>query len=334
MRQSRVSLSSHRIAFLLAVLSAVAAVGQAAPSTQAAPSPAPTAAEAPTASQAIARIVQATGATLPPNTVDTIKAGDPATPVTGIATTFSPTMEVLRKAVTAGDNLIVTHEPTFYNHLDDPAMFLNDPVYQEKLAYIREHHLVLWRFHDTWHLRRPDGIAEGFVAQSGWKAYQNPGPAGEQGFFFTLPETTLQFLALDLKRRFHARAIRIVGDPSMKVTKVAYAPGASGEAKHVKALERDDVQVLVIGEAPEWETILYARDAQLQGRKKALIILGHTLSEEAGMNTCAKWLGPLFPGMKIDFIPAGEPYWTPESVPTRTETGHAPVKKTSPRASR
>jgi putative NIF3 family GTP cyclohydrolase 1 type 2 len=271
----------------------------------------------PTAAEAIARIVEATGATLPPNTVDTIKAGDPATPVTGIATTFSPTMEVLRQAVAAGDNLIVTHEPTFYNHLDNPAMFLDDPVYKEKLAYIQEHHLAIWRFHDTWHLRRPDGIAEGFVSQSGWKAYQNPGPAGEQGFLFTLPETTLQFLALDLKRRFHARAIRIVGDPSMKITKVGYVPGAAGEATQVKALERDDVQVIVVGEIPEWETILYARDAQLQGRKKALILLGHTLSEEAGMDTCAKWLGPLFPGMKIDFLPAGEPYWTPESVPTR-----------------
>ncbi len=268
-----------------------------------------------TAAQAIERIVTATGATQPLNTVDTIKAGDPATPVTGIATTFSPTMDVLRKAVAAGDNLIVTHEPTFYNHLDSPAMFVDDPVYKEKLGYIEEHHLVIWRFHDTWHLRQPDGIAEGFAAQAGWKAYQIPGSPAEQGFFYKLPETTLQFLALDLKRRFHARAIRIVGDPSMKITKVAYAPGASGEAKHVKALERDDVQVLIVGEAPEWETILYARDAQLQGRKKALILLGHTLSEEAGMDTCAKWLGPIFPGLKIDFIAAGEPYWTPESVP-------------------
>jgi len=285
----------------------------------------------PTAAEAIARIVQATGATLPPNTVDTIKAGDPATPVTGIATTFSPTMEVLRKAVAAGENLIVTHEPTFYNHLDDPAMFIDDPVYKEKLAYIQQHHLVIWRFHDTWHMRRPDGIAEGFVAQSGWKKFQNPGPAGEQGFLFTLPETTLQFLALDLKRRFHARAIRIVGDPAMKVTKVGYVPGAAGEAMQIKALHRDDVQVIVVGEIPEWETILYARDAQLQGRKKALILLGHTLSEEAGMDNCATWLGPLFPGTKIDFIPAGEPYWTPESVPARvparTSAIHTPVRK-------
>ena len=265
-----------------------------------------------TAGQVIRRIVEATGATLPPNTVDTIKAGDPETVVTGIATTFSPTMEVLRKAVAAGDNLIVSHEPTFYNHLDESTLFVDDPIYQEKLKYIHDHHLVIWRFHDTWHLRQPDGIAEGFAAQAGWKQYENPGPVTDAGFFYTVPRTTLLALTKQLQQRFHARAVRVIGDPSMKVTRVAYRPGASGEAKQVKALERDDVEVLLVGEAPEWEAVLYARDAQLQGRRKALILLGHNTSEEAGMDNCAKWLKGIFPSIPIQFIPAGEPYWTPE----------------------
>ena len=274
-----------------------------------------------TAAQVIDRIVKATGATLPANTVDTIKAGDPATVVTGIVTTFTPSMDVLRKAVEAGDNLIVTHEPTFYNHLDDPALFVDDAVYKEKLAYIREHHLVIWRFHDTWHLRDPDGIVEGFVAQAGWKQYQNPGPSSETQMFFTLPQTTVLGLAKDLQRRFHARAVRIVGDPGMKITKVAYRPGASGEAKQVKALERDDVEVLVAGEASEWETVEYVRDAQLQGRRKALILLGHLTSEEAGMDYCAQWLRPLFPSLPVHYIPATEPYWFPQELPKKQGTG-------------
>jgi putative NIF3 family GTP cyclohydrolase 1 type 2 len=267
------------------------------------------------AQQAIDRIVKATGATLPPNTVDTIKEGDPGTVVTGMVTTFSPTMEVLRKAVADGDNLIVSHEPTFYNHLDARTMFVDDPVYKEKLAYIQEHKLVIWRFHDTWHMRQPDGIAEGFVAQLGWEKYENAEPAAEKGFFFTLPQTSVQKLAKDLQQRLHARVIRIVGDPNLKITKVAYAPGAAGEATQVKALERDDVEVLLVGEIPEWETILYARDAEQQGRKKALILLGHVTSEEPGMENCARWLKTVFPGMRVDFVPAGEPYWTPQALP-------------------
>ncbi len=260
-----------------------------------------------TAGQVIQRMQAALDVTLPADTVDTIKAGDAATVVTGIATTFIPTMAVLRKAVANGDNLIITHEPSFYNHRDDPSMFVGDPVYNEKITYIREHHLVLFRLHDGWHLRKPDGIAEGWVRMAGWETLRKP---GEQ-FFFTLPPTTLEALAQQLQRTFGARIVRVVGDPKMRLTNVAYAPGASGEAKQVHALERDDVEVLVAGESSEWETVEYVRDAMLQGRHKALILLGHDTSEEIGMETCAVWLRTLFSGLKVEFVPAGEPFWLP-----------------------
>ncbi|MES2392090.1 MAG: hypothetical protein V4555_10650 [Acidobacteriota bacterium] len=105
-----------------------------------------------TAGEAIARIQAAIPLKPPADTVDTIKAGDPATIVTGIVTCFTDSMDVLRQAVALHANLIVTHEPTFYNHRDQATIFTNDPVYKEKLAYMRDHHLVIWRFHDQWHV--------------------------------------------------------------------------------------------------------------------------------------------------------------------------------------
>ena len=264
-----------------------------------------------TAAEAIAKIQAATGAKLPADTVDTIKAGDPATAVTGIATTFTPTMEVLRRAVAAHENLIVTHEPTFYNHRDETAQFANDPVYQEKLAYIKEHGLVVWRFHDGWHARYPDGIAEGFVKFVGWEKYSNAG----EPMFFTLPATTVGELAKSLQAKFGARAVRVVGDPALRVSHVAIRLGASGETRQLEALNHGNMEVLVAGEASEWETVEYTRDAMQQGRKKALILLGHNTSEEIGMRNCAEWLKTIFPGMPILYDPAGEPYWTPERMP-------------------
>ena len=88
-------------------------------------------------------IIAATGATPPAGTVDTLKAGDPNTVVTGIATTFMDTYAVLEKAVADGKNLIITHEPTFDNHPDDLTPLKDDAVQQQKLAYIRDHHLAL-----------------------------------------------------------------------------------------------------------------------------------------------------------------------------------------------
>ncbi len=53
-------------------------------------------------------------------TVDTFKAGDPDSRVNGIAVTMMATLDVLQRAAAHGDNLIITHEPTFFDHLDAP----------------------------------------------------------------------------------------------------------------------------------------------------------------------------------------------------------------------
>jgi putative NIF3 family GTP cyclohydrolase 1 type 2 len=156
-------------------------------------------------------------------------------------------------------------------------------------------------------LRQPDGILEGVIEEFGWKAYQS----STDPHLFTLPPTTVAQLAAALRAKAGSRLIRVVGDPAMPVTHVALLPGASGLEKQVKTLERDDVQVLVAGEAAEWETVEYARDAAAQGRHKALILLGHEVSEEAGMQYCAQWLKGILPGMPIEFIKAGEPFWAP-----------------------
>jgi putative NIF3 family GTP cyclohydrolase 1 type 2 len=264
-----------------------------------------------TAAQAIARIQQGIPRKPTADTVDTIKAGDPATIVTGIVTCFTDTTDVLRRAVALHANLIVTHEPTFYNHRDENTLFANDPVYNEKLAYIHDHHLVVWRFHDQWHLRQPEPMTEAFAATAGWQKYQHP----DDPSFFTIPSITLNPLAQYLQRKLHARILRVVGDPDLRVTGVAYRPGASGEARQIPALERDDVQVLVAGEASEWETVMYAQDAQQQHRPKALILLGHSTSETDGMETAATWLRTLFPSLPIQYVNSGEPYWLPGQPP-------------------
>lgn len=257
-----------------------------------------------TARQVVEKIQNQIGAPVDPKTVDTFKAGDPNTPVTGIVTTFMDTYDVLRQAVAAGANLIITHEPTFYNHLDQTAFLEGDPVYQQKLAYIRDHHLVIWRFHDQWHWRKPDGIIEGFVQAVGWQKYRRP---YEQNAF-TLPPTSVGQLAENLRDKLNSHSVRVVGDPLLRVTDVAFLPGSSGEAMELKELQRDDVQVLVAGETTEWETIAYVRDAAAEGRHKALILIGHEVSEEPGMEYCARWLRPLFPNLQVTFIPAGEPF--------------------------
>jgi putative NIF3 family GTP cyclohydrolase 1 type 2 len=91
--------------------------------------------------------------------------------------------------------------------------------------------------------------------------------------------------------------------------------GAAGLNMQVQALRQPQVEVLIAGEAHEWETVEYVRDAAAQGRHKALILLGHEVSEEPGMEQCAKELRILFPGMRVDHILAGQPLWNPAHPP-------------------
>ncbi len=263
-----------------------------------------------TARQVIERIQKNVGVPWRSQTVDTFKAGDPDTPVTGIATTMMATYDVLRRAAASGKNLIITHEPTFYNHEDQTADFEkeNDAVLATKQSFIAEHHLVIWRFHDHWHARKPDGIQTGMIRALGWEKFQTPGNAR----LFVIPETTLEQLAADIRRRLDIRTLRVVGDPTMRVTKLALNPGYPGFASERHTLQRDDVQVLVMGEGLEWETIEYGADAAAEAKQKALIILGHIPSEQAGMEDCARWLKTFVTEVPVDFVPTAEPFWSPK----------------------
>jgi putative NIF3 family GTP cyclohydrolase 1 type 2 len=102
-----------------------------------------------------------------PQTSDTIKTGDPTQPLTGIVTTFLATGAVIARAADLGANLIITHEPTFYTHEDATDWLHDDPVYQAKRQLIDAHNIVIWRFHDYWHLTRPDGIMVGLAQRLG-----------------------------------------------------------------------------------------------------------------------------------------------------------------------
>lgn len=267
------------------------------------------AAQAPTAQQIVDRIQKEAGITPQPGTVDTFKAGDPNTPVKGIAVTMMATLDVLQRAAAEGDNFVITHEPTFYNHQDSKSALaaLSDPVLAEKEKFIADHGLVIWRFHDGWHRRNPDGILEGMTQALQWKMFQDK----SNRHLFKLPTITVSKLALQLKQTLGINVVRVVGYPDLTVTNIALMPGAADSLSQMKMLEMPNVQVLVIGETREWETVEYVADAVTENRQKALVILGHIPSEQAGMDECAHWMKTFLSGVPINFVPAREPFWSP-----------------------
>jgi putative NIF3 family GTP cyclohydrolase 1 type 2 len=260
-----------------------------------------------TASQIIDRIKAKVGIPWMSETVDKIIAGSPDTPIKGIATTMMATLDVVRRAAGGGQNLVITHEPTFFSHLDTTDALGQDPTYQYKRDFIVKNNVVIFRFHDHWHRMSPDGIATGMARELGWEKYADAKARRE----FVFPATPLSQFAKDIQDRLKIRAMRVVGDPSLPVTRVLANWGYANFTPGTQAFNRADVNVVVIGEAREWELVEYVQDQIAAGQKKALIILGHVPSEESGMKYCAEWLKTFVTEVPVTFVPAQEPFWRP-----------------------
>ncbi len=259
-----------------------------------------------TAGQVIERIKTNVGIPWHEPTVDRMIAGSPDTPVMGIATIMMATLEMVERAQAAGKNMVITHEPTFWSHPDDVSELKDDPLYKYKLDFLEKNKMVVFHFHDHWHGHKPDGIATGMARELGWGKFQD----AENPKLFTLPEITLERLATELATKLNATTIRVVGNRDLKVRRAIASWGYVSEFPGIPLLARPDIDVLIVGETREWEVVEYAQDLITWGKKKALILLGHVVSEQAGMKYCAEWLKGFVTEVPVEYIEEKNPFWT------------------------
>jgi hypothetical protein len=237
--------------------------------------------------------------------------------VTGIVTSSLATIDVMRRAVKAGANLIVTAGPTFYSRADSPTPPAGrgrgaavpappDPVFNAKNEFIRANRLVVWRFSDHWRRRAANPFAEGLAEALGWSRYAGSGDPSR----LTVPPVTVDALASRVKSRLDERGgVRVVGRPQTRVRTIGLLPGTRAIQEMVALLPQ--VDAVIAGEIREWESSEYARDVVHAGLGKALILVGRSLSEDAGMKVCAGWLRTIVPEAPVRWLPAGDPYWRP-----------------------
>lgn len=261
-----------------------------------------------TAAQIVDRIKAAIGVPWREQTVDRIVAGSTDTIVHGIATTMMATLEVLQRAVAAKRNFVVTHESTFFSHQDRTDNIAQDPTYLAKLDFVQKNGLAVFHFHDHWHAKRPvDGIAVGMTRELGWEKRVDP-----QNFRqFTFDRVPLRQIAQEMESKLRARTMRVVGDPQLPVTRALASWGNVSLMPGIPFLNQSSVDLLIIGETHEWELVEYVQDMRAAGLKKALIVIGHVASEQAGMKYCADWLREFVSEVPVEFIAAPEPFWRP-----------------------
>lgn len=254
------------------------------------------------------------------NGSDGVLAGSPSAIVTGIVTTWAPSLEVMKKTVAAKKNLIISRESPFWIHETARPEFSGsgagnrdalkkDPTFQYKQDFINNNKLTILRFSDNWNARKPDGQMKALGTALGWERFRKPDAAGTGHEVFVMPATTLGGLIKGIQDRLKTKSMRVLGDPQAKINKVALTHGFILVPALAEVLKEPDIDVLVTGEPVEWEAHPYFEDWITAGKAKGMINLGSQVSEEPGSGEVAAWLKSFVSEVPVEWIPAGEPFW-------------------------
>ena len=274
------------------------------------------AAATPSAQEVGQRVQAALGGDWPATGIDGFKAGDPNTPVKGIATTAMATVDVLKQAANAGANLVITYEPTFYGRQDGSptavppgaagrgAPIADDPVYKAKKEFIEKNGLVVFRLHDHWQSRKEADMVTGLAEALGWTRYRvKPDDA-----MYDIPGAPAEEVVSLIRSKLNLRGgLRAVGDRKARARRVLLFPGVM--TPPVMWQRYSETDLIVAGEVREWENTHYAADMFTAGEKRGLVTIGRVASEDPGMRSCAAWLNTLVKEVPARWIPAGDLYW-------------------------
>lgn len=237
------------------------------------------------------------------NTCDTCKAGDPNVIVNKVAVSMFATPDVVTRAKAWGAELLIVHEPTYYNHMD---VHSNEKLEREKRKFIEDSGLTVFRFHDHPHYTTPDIIAAGQFRQFGLAGTVEYTDVFDLVRIHLDEPITPLALARLIEERCGIRHLRICGSRDAECNVIS---GMFGTPDGVfEELQSDKCQILLTGEACEWSLAEYARDAAQLGHKKALIIMGHIGSERDGMKYTADILQEKHPELAVRYFECGEVY--------------------------
>ncbi len=235
------------------------------------------------------------------HSVDRFYIGSPDVEADKVAVTMFATPNVIRQAKEWGAQLVIMHEPLWYNHEGRES---NEKLECEKRSFAEKSGMTFYRFHDHPHYTTPDIIAAGE-----FKALNLKGKLEYTNEFdlvrLTLdePMTALE-LARHIEKTLGIRRVAICGERDKKSTKISCMFGAPGT--QIYEIAKDECEIILTGEAWEWRLGEYARDASQLGYNKSVIFMGHIGSERDGMKYTAEIIKEKHPELDVKYFECGE----------------------------
>ncbi len=236
-------------------------------------------------------------------TVDRIIVGIPDQDVERCLVTWMPSFDAVRQAVEQRVDLLMCHEPTFWNHHDDRLRDTGPGL--AKLRYIEEHGLVVIRNHDCWDRWPEVGIPWAWARFLGLQG--RPAVIGAEGYqhrYDTAPVPFGEFARGVAARTasIGAPLIEVSGDMAQPVSRIGVGTGCGCSVFEYLEMGCDCCIICDDG-ASYWQHVQYAADQGVP-----VICVNHGTSEEPGMATLARYVDQHIEGLSAEHLRQSCPF--------------------------
>jgi len=234
----------------------------------------------------------------PDKTVDTIKAGDPTRPLSRVAVCWYPSVANLVEAERLGCELLITHEPTWWDHHDRPGGWRDRGPGLAKTQLLARTGMVVARLHDTWDNWPDLGIRDRLARGLGFTRFLAEDESRWHAVY-EVPEQSLRDFASYVARQVKPLgedAVQVMGDPEMRVRRPSIGVGCGGP--HEDMIERgSDVLIMCFDGASYWS----ARE-RFAEQGVGVVTLEHGTTEMWGIESLARYIGDTWPDLDVHYL--------------------------------
>ena len=243
----------------------------------------------------------------PNETVDTIKAGDALREIAKAGVCWYAAMDTIKAAYDAGCELLICHEPTFWEHAAPETAWRNNEPGLTKQRFLDETSMVILRAHDTWDQWPVLGIRDSWAAFLGLTERVYASENHNYHAIFAIPEQPLRAFAqqvADRVRPLGEDSVQVMGDGDRLISRPAVGVGCIGPDQEAVDAGADVLLVCYDG-APYW-----AVRERLYESGAAIITVEHGTSEMPGLENLRGHLASQFPAVEFLYFDNHPKPWT------------------------
>lgn len=240
-------------------------------------------------------------------TVDTVKIGDPSRPVHKAGVCWYPALATVRAARDAGCDLLIVHEPTFWEHAAPEQQWRDKEPGTTKRRLLEEAGMVILRAHDTWDNWPELGIRDSWARGLGFTQRLHEGSHRHYHGLYAIEPRTLREFARYVAERIRPLgedSVQVMGDPDRIVSRPSLGVGCILPDAEMVELG-SDVLLMCFDGASYW-----AHRERLYEMGAAIVTVEHGTTEMWGLESLCKHLAEVFPDIQFEYFAEHPRTWT------------------------